>query len=1023
MQKPLAKKVLLIGWDAADWKVINPLLDSGKMPALERFVNEGVMGNLATLNPILSPMLWTSIATGMRPFKHGIHGFTEPDPNTGGVRPVTNTSRQVKAVWNILNQNGYKSNVIGWWPSHPAEPINGVMVSNHYQRARAPIDKPWPMMPGTVHPADLAENLAELRIHPAELTPEQILPFIPKAEEIDQEKDRRLESFARILADCSTIHACATAVIQNEPWDFMAVYYDAIDHFGHGFMKYHPPRQDHIPEKDFEIYKDVVEGGYRFHDMMLGALLALAGEGTTVILISDHGFHPDHLRPARIPIEPAGPAAEHRPYGIFVMAGPGVQKDERIYGATLLDVAPTVLTLFGLPVGEDLDGKPLVTAFETPPEVETIPSWEAVKGEDGTHPPDMQMDPAEAQEAINQLVALGYIDDPGENREEAVRNTVREAHYNLAQSYIDANRHGDALPLLEALWQDWPEELRFANRLAVCYQALDRLADYRRTVEDLLDTQQRLARESREKLKEYQEKIKAAGEADDTASPPAEERGAERNLQAPQEGSLGETEAAPEVAESDEITSPSLQEGETEGEPEEENAEKLTPKERREIRRLRALARPSRYWRDYLMGGLLFAEEKHAEALEHLQRAEKAQPRLPNLHLQIGHIFMKMKKWGDAERAFRQALDIDPENAQGHFGLCLSFLPRRRDLEAAQEALTAVGLLYHYPQAHFHLGVALHRVGYLDRAVEALGVALSQNPNFAEAHQRLAYIYDRRLNNPEKAEYHRNQAKEIRQRQGEQRKARLAATSEIASPPKVGESAPPASIKPEPAPSPPPVAGAPDQTAPLAAATDAPRPATPSDESGQPITVVSGLPRSGTSMLMQMLHAGGQPCLTDGLREADPDNPRGYFEYEKVKRLRTDRSWFPEAQGKAVKIIAQLLPFLPPQFKYRVVFMDRDLDEVIASQSRMLERQERTGGKLSDERLRQVFERQVTQVKGMLDARNIPTLSVAHTDALEHPMEVAEQLRNFLGGDLEVDAMAAVVDSDLYRQRRTPSNA
>ena len=276
--------------------------------------------------------------------------------------------------------------------------------------------------------------------------------------------------------------------------------------------------------------------------------------------------------------------------------------------------------------------------------------------------------------------------------------------------------------------------------------------------------------------------------------------------------------------------------------------------------------------------------------------------------------------------------------------------------------------------------------------------------------------------NPEKAEYHRNQAEEIRQRQGEQRKARLAAASEITIPPKVAEGAPTVSVKPEPAPTPQPAGKAPAQTAPPAA-TDAPQPATPSDESGEPITVVSGLPRSGTSMLMQMLHAGGQPCLTDGLREADPDNPRGYFEYEKVKRLRTDRSWLPEAQGKTVKIIAQLLPFLPPQFKYRIVFMDRDLDEVIASQSRMLERQERTGGKLSDERLRQVFEWQVTQVKGMLDARNIPTLSVAHTDALEHPMEVAEQLRNFLAGDLEVDAMVAVVDSDLYRQRRTPSNA
>jgi predicted AlkP superfamily phosphohydrolase/phosphomutase len=94
MDKRLAKKLLLIGWDGADWKTINTLLDAGKMPALERFVNSGVMGNLATLHPSLSPMLWTSIATGMRPFKHGIHGFTEPDPSNGGIRPVTSTQRR-----------------------------------------------------------------------------------------------------------------------------------------------------------------------------------------------------------------------------------------------------------------------------------------------------------------------------------------------------------------------------------------------------------------------------------------------------------------------------------------------------------------------------------------------------------------------------------------------------------------------------------------------------------------------------------------------------------------------------------------------------------------------------------------------------------------------------------------------------------------------------------------------------------------------------------------------------------------
>src|SRR6476660_367368 len=113
------KKVLLIGWDAADWEMIDPLLQSGQMPALAHLLNCGVRGNLATIQPVLSPMLWTSIATGKRADKHGICGFTEPLPDGSGVRPITVLSRKTKAVWNMLTQTGRRSLVVGWWPSHP----------------------------------------------------------------------------------------------------------------------------------------------------------------------------------------------------------------------------------------------------------------------------------------------------------------------------------------------------------------------------------------------------------------------------------------------------------------------------------------------------------------------------------------------------------------------------------------------------------------------------------------------------------------------------------------------------------------------------------------------------------------------------------------------------------------------------------------------------------------------------------------------------------------------------------------
>ena len=164
------RKVLLIGWDAADWKAIDPLMDQGLMPNLERLVNGGVRGRITTLDPPLSPMLWTSIATGKRPYKHGITGFSEVGPDGKTVRPITNRDRKVKAIWNILTQEGLRSHVIGWWPSHPAEPINGTMISNFYQRASRPMNEPWVMREGTVHPADKSQLFGALRIHPAEFT-------------------------------------------------------------------------------------------------------------------------------------------------------------------------------------------------------------------------------------------------------------------------------------------------------------------------------------------------------------------------------------------------------------------------------------------------------------------------------------------------------------------------------------------------------------------------------------------------------------------------------------------------------------------------------------------------------------------------------------------------------------------------------------------------------------------------------------------------------------------------------------
>ena len=168
---------------------------------------------------------------------------------------------------------------------------------------------------------------------------------------------------------------------------------------------------------------------------------------------------------------------------------------------------------------------------------------------------------------------------------------------------------------------------------------------------------------------------------------------------------------------------------------------------------------------------------------------------------------------------------------------------------------------------------------------------------------------------------------------------------------------------------------------------------------------------------MQMLQAGGLGVLVDGQRPADADNPRGFFEFAAAKGLRQDASWLPQAKGKAVKIVAQLLPFLVPQLSYRIILLDRDLDEVLASQGTMLQRQGKTGADLSEGRLREVFARQVAQARQLLAARRIPVLTVRYRDCIERPLEVAAAVNVFLGGGLDEPAMAAAVDPRLYRHR------
>ena len=946
MPKP---RVMLIGWDAADWKVIRPLLQAGEMPNLARLIASGVHGNLATIYPPLSPMLWTSIATGKRAYKHGIHGFSEPLPDGSGIRPITLLSRKTKAVWNILNQTGHRSIVVGWWPSHPAEPINGVMVSNHFEHTIPEPNASLPLAAGAVHPASLGKSLADLRVNPTELTGEFLRFFVPEYDKVDQEKDKRLHSLAKILAETMSVHGAATELLATQAWDFAAIYYSGIDHFGHGFMRYHPPQLPWVKDEDFAIYQHVIANAYRYHDAMLGALLEFADEQTTVVLMSDHGFHPDHLRPAYIPVEPAGPAVEHRHFGIVCMKGPSLRANEPLFGASLLDICPTILTLFGLPPGKDMDGKVLLTAFKEPAAVEPIESWDKVSGDAGTHPPEAQLDPVASAEAFKQLVELGYVAPPGPNEKENVEESVRELKYNLARAYRDGNCCGQTASLAEELWTRWPKEHRFGILLVECLAPLRQLERRRAAIEEL-----------GRRIEKYQVEAKAE----------LEKRKQEKGR--------------------DEI----------QGDAQVDAAKRRAQFEERQLREL-AHGRPLLI--EWFLASQLLLEKRPAEARPFLEKVAAAEAMDNDFSQRVAGALVELGEMDEARELLESALESDPDNALVHAQLAEIHFRARRFDQAIAAAVESLSLLYFQPGLHALLGQALMETRRYDDAERELLVAVSQSPRHIAAHDLLAKLYRDHLNRPADAFAHEGRARSLRNEMSAARRENVDAVGRTSSRAEETTSA--------------------ERLAVLPARGKTLAPAFgPEVDPTQIITIVSGLPRSGTSLMMQLLVAGGREALTDAKRAADEDNPLGYLEFEKAAELAKDTSWLQQGRGKVVKIVAQLLPHLPANEHYQIIFMERDLTEVIASQKAMLARRSRRGAELEEQKLRETYTTQLNRVHTQLARRpEVRLLTVNYSDLVADPIAQVSALAEFLGAPFDLRAAANAVRPELQHQKASPA--
>lgn len=409
-----ARRVLFVGLDGGDWQLLDRYRAAGSMPELDRLAREGRTGGLETIEPPLSPLVWTTMMTGVSPLAHGILDFTRRNPASGALEPITRFERRVPAVWNLAGARGRSVAVLGLWATWPAEPVNGLLVSDRFFSFTSPTPAAGG---GIVHPpsaegwARAALAAAEARNGYAALHAE--LPWLSEEEYRRQAAApdpyaHPVSALRRIRVETAAYHALATDWLARHPTDLAIVYFQGTDTLGHVFAPYAPPRKAGVGEADFARWSGVPERYFARIDRMLGDYRRIAAASGAVLMIgSDHGFLWGEGRPEGGSAAAAATAGRwHRDEGIYLLWGPGIAaRPERARGR-VDQVAATLLALLGLPPARGLAGPPLPGApAAAGPAVDYGVKAGAEPARAGTVPG--------AAEEIARLEALGYLGNGG----------------------------------------------------------------------------------------------------------------------------------------------------------------------------------------------------------------------------------------------------------------------------------------------------------------------------------------------------------------------------------------------------------------------------------------------------------------------------------------------------------------------------------------------------------------------------------------------------------------------------------
>jgi len=475
-------RLLIVGLDGLDWEIADPLLDAGRMPNLARLVEGGVRAKLLSVSPLLSPVVWTTVATGVEPSRHGILDFLVDEPGGGAKQPVTSVQRRAPTFWEILSRADVEVGVVGWWASWPADAVRGYLVSDRVAYQLFGYRSNPEDASGKCWPPALYASIRRHLVEPERVGWSEVQGYLGGSrrneDEFSPEERERLAGLRTTLASTRTYAAIAHELADEFEPRLEVVYFEGTDTVGHLFMPFRPPALPGVDPRGVLSFGPVVNRFYEEADRQLGALLAGRASDWTVLVLSDHGFAADQTRPRTTDSRIGhGAAADwHRRFGVLVLSGAHVRPGVRLAEASVYDIAPTVLALFGQPVPKSWPGRVLADALAP----EFLAAHPVRFRLDEPHREDLRAealaDPA-AADLLEKLESLGYVSA------EAVASGSATARNNTGVALLAEGRFADAQREFESGLVENPGVPMLRVNLGLALRAQGKLAEAAQAVE------------------------------------------------------------------------------------------------------------------------------------------------------------------------------------------------------------------------------------------------------------------------------------------------------------------------------------------------------------------------------------------------------------------------------------------------------------------------------------------------------------------------------------------------------------